>query len=140
MPLSFSASMTRWKPSVSSCVSSAGLAAALVAAWSFSIVACVIGGDPPGWDFGVALRSVEKGAVLLDMGGQVEIVLELETRGGLAVPRLERLDDLHVVGDRPRGAGAVTDRHAPDGAHMDEQVLGRVGDELVAAHPDNRLV
>src|SRR5579862_3165052 len=91
-PLSLSASMTRWKPSVSSCVSSAAAFAG-----SLSVVACVIGRV-------LSLRSfrpsVQKIAVLLDMGGEIECVLAVEALGELGVAPLQRLDDLHVIGDR----------------------------------------
>ncbi len=63
-----------------------------------------------------------------------------EPLGQLGIAPLERFDDLQVIDDRARGAVVLGDRGLADGAHMDEQVLGRVRDQLRAAQADDHLV
>src|SRR6185312_2698231 len=132
-PLSFSASMTRWKPSVCSGVSS------LVVACSLSVVACVIRVFSRGL-FSVVRRSNEETAMRLHMRGEIERVLPGQSFRELGVPPLQRLDDLHMINDGTGRAVVLADGDLANGADMDEQVLGHVDDELAAAHADDRLV
>src|SRR6516162_3341705 len=90
MPLSLSASMMRWKPSVSSrSVSAAG----------FSCVAACAMTVPPRISF-VTFTSIEIVGVPSDMVGKSDRVLANQVLGARGVARLERLDDVHVVADR----------------------------------------
>src|SRR5581483_1291336 len=135
-PLSFSASMRRWKPSVSSCVSSAAPLAD-----SLRLVVCVIRlfsrriARP-----GSFVRSTQEVAVLLHMRCEIERVLPGELLGELGIPPLQRLDDLEMINDGALSPVVLADRHLPDRTHMDKEVLRHVGNAFIAAHLDNRLV
>jgi len=52
-----------------------------------------------------ASRSVEEIAVLFDMRREAQRMLAHEALGELCVAALERLDDVHVLDDRPRRPG-----------------------------------
>src|SRR5690348_15287324 len=74
--------------------------------------------------------SVEKIAVAVDVRGQIERVLAGEPFGELGVAPLERLDDLQMVDDRARRPVVLRNRGATDRAHVQEQIVGRVLDQL----------
>src|SRR6185437_15648641 len=76
----------------------------------------------------------------LDMRGKIERVLAGEALGLLGVAPLQRLDDIHVVGNRAPGAILLTDRRLADGADMDEEILGGALDGLIARKGDDRLM
>src|SRR5579862_699908 len=117
--------MTRWKPSVSSWVSSAVFG-------SFSVVASAILPS-----LGALFEEIP---VLLDMRRQVERVLARQRLGSLGVAPLERLDDLHMIDDRALRAIVLADRRLANGAHVNEEIFRHIGDELVARKPDDRLM
>src|SRR5689334_22778428 len=123
MPLSFIASMTRLKPSVSSSVSASGFLSAAVSAMASS-----------------RANSIEIVGVLGDVLGQAERVLAHQVLGTLGVARLEGLNDVHVIADRAVGAILLADRLAADHVHVGEQVLGQADQDRVAAQPDDGLV
>src|ERR1700759_1261929 len=83
---------------------------------------------------------VEKIAMLLDMRGEPERVLARQPFGEFGVAAFQRLDDPHMVDDRAGRAIVLVDRDLADRAHVDEQVFRRLGEQLAAAHPYNRLV
>jgi hypothetical protein len=83
---------------------------------------------------------IEKIAVFFDMGGETQRVLARQPRRLVGVAPLQRLDDRHVIDDRARRAIVLVDRHLADRAHVDKQILGHLGEERAAAHPDDRLV
>src|SRR5579864_9671193 len=119
--------MTRWNPSVSSCVSSAATFGC-----SFSVVACAI--------LASSSQSVQEIPILFDMRGKIERVLPRQRLGALGIAPLQRLDDLHVIDDRALRAIVLADRRLANRAHMNEQVLGHVGEELITRQPDDRLM
>src|SRR5215471_5121890 len=134
--LSFSASMRRWKPSVSSRVSSAAPLAD-----SLSVVACVIRlFSLTDRSTGVVIRSAQKIAVLFHMRGEIERVLAREFLGEFGISSLQGLDDVEMINDGALGAIVLADRHLPDRAHVDEEIFGHLRDHLIAAHLDDRLV
>src|SRR5258708_13670463 len=138
MPLSLSASMTRWKPSVSSCSASAAF---VVSRFSFTTASAM------GVSLKMVVSCVQSNSCLVqvvrvfrDMVGQAERVgahQVLRTRG---IARFERLDDVHVVADRAIRAILLADGLAADHAHMGEQVLRQIDEHAVAAHPDDGLM
>src|ERR1051326_4584618 len=88
-PLSFSASIRRLKPSVISRSASA--------ATGFSFTAASAMGNLPQ----LFLKSIQIVGVFLDVLGEAERVIADQVLGTLGVARFERLDDVHVVTDRP---------------------------------------
>src|SRR5260370_11369175 len=115
MPLSLSASMTRWKPSVSSRSASC---AAVSAGLGFTAASAM--GNPPSKLFSV---SVQIGGAFLDVLGQAEGVVAHEVLGALGVARLERLDDAQIVADRAFAAVPLAEGPAPYHPHMGEHAL-----------------
>ena len=75
-------------------------------------------------------RSAEKIAVAIDVRRQIERVLAGEPLRQLGIALLERLDDVQVIDDRAGRAVVLRDRRPAYGAHMDEQIAGRVDDGL----------
>src|ERR1700741_844115 len=71
----------------------------------------------------IGAASVQEVAVFLDVRGEIERMLAHQPLGELRVAVFQRLDDLHVIDDRSRGAIALGDRHPPDRAHMNEEIL-----------------
>src|SRR5687767_13488435 len=86
------------------------------------------------------LRSIQMNAVRLHMRGEVERVLPDQALGAVDVARLQRLDDGHVILDRALRPVVLGNGDLADGAHMDEQVLRQVGDQLALAQADDRGV
>ncbi len=78
--------------------------------------------------------------VTLDVSGQVEGVIANEPFGEFRVPRLEGLDDLHVVDDRALEAMVLTDGAVPDRPHMDEEILGEPLEDVRMCHVDDGLM
>src|SRR4051812_49317592 len=93
MPFNFSASMTRWNPSVSSASVSPTLCSS-AADIVFSL--CVL---PAPFVVGAG-RSVEKVAVLLDMRRQPHGVLAHQPRRQIRIAPLQRGDDVAVIDNR----------------------------------------
>src|SRR5690242_15479693 len=123
MPFSFMASMMRLKPSVSSSLSVSGFLSVAASAMAFS-----------------PEKSVQIVDVLGDVLGEAERMLAHQILRALRLARLEGLDDGHVVVDRAVGAVVLADRLAADHAHVGEQVLGQLGQHLVARELDDGLV
>src|SRR5919197_6648435 len=75
-----------------------------------------------------------------DVRCQVQGVLPHETLCQLRLALLQGLDNMHVVDDRARDARIVTDRAAPDRAHVDKERIGGLAQKIAAAHLDDALV
>src|SRR5215216_6185371 len=129
-PLSLSASMTRWKPSVSSCCASAAFAA------GFSFTAASAMGILPE-PFSKSIQIVR---VFFNVLGEAERMIANEILGTLGVARFKGLDDIHMVADRSLDAVLLADGLAPDHAHVREQVLGERKQHAIAAQADDGLV
>src|SRR5271170_456703 len=129
-PLSLSASMRRWKPSVSS---RSGAGASVPAGFDVLTAASAMGGLPD-----VVL--VEIIGVPGDVVGEPQRMVAHELLGARGVARLDRLDDVHMVADRAVDAVLLADGLAPDHPHMGEQILGQIYQHGVAAHADDGLV
>ena len=63
-----------------------------------------------------------------DVVAQLQGVLAHQPFGALGVARLERGDDFLVVDDRAAGAILLEDRALADGADVEEQIVGHLGD------------
>src|SRR5258706_6119203 len=85
-------------------------------------------------------RSGQKIAIRFDEGGKIERMLAREALGKFGIAPLQRLDDAQVVDDRTRRAVALRNRHPADRAHVNEDVLDRVEDDLRLRQLENRLV
>src|SRR5579864_8882267 len=110
MPFSFSASMTRWNPSVSSASGSLTLFSS-TADIIFSL--CVV----PAAFVVRAGHSVEEIAVLLDMRGQPHCVFAHQPFGRVGVALLQRGDDGAVIDDGALCTIVLGHRHGADSAH-----------------------
>src|ERR1700674_846367 len=104
-PLSLSASMTRWKPSVSSRSGSVAVSGLAV------LTAASAMGRLPRF---YASCSIEMIGVAGDVLGEAERVIAHQILVALGVARLDRLDDVHMVADRPIGTVFLADRLAAD--------------------------
>ena len=60
------------------------------------------------------------------MLGKAERVIAHEVRGALGVARFQRLDDVHVIADRPLDAVFLANGLSSDHPHVGEQVLGQL--------------
>src|SRR5579871_3585890 len=100
MPLSFNASITRWKPSVSS-LSPAGCVLSSVADIRL----------PP-------LGLVEIIGVLRHVLGQPQRVLASQLFRAIGIARFQRLDDVHVVVNRTMRAVLLTNGLPANHPHM----------------------
>src|SRR5258705_11699620 len=119
MPLSLSASMMRWKPSViSRSASPAGLR-------------CTAASDIVlSRNFGRAFASrcqpipvlVQVVGVFCDVLGKAKRVRAHQLLGARGFARLQRLDDVHMIVNRAVGAILLADRLHTDHSHMGEQV------------------
>src|SRR3954454_12211934 len=130
MPLSLSASMTRWKPSVSSCCTSSVLEGVRLSLRAASAM-------------GISLdlfRSIQIIGVCRHVLGKPERMIAHEVLRALGVALLDRLDDGHVVADGASGPILLANSLAPDHAHMGEQVFRQRDEHTIAAHADNALV
>src|SRR5712675_889190 len=109
MPLSLSASMTRWKPSViSRSASPAGFrctaASDIVLSRNFGLRVCVARCQP------IPELSVQVVGVFSHVLGKTKRVRAHQLLGARGVARLQRLDDVHVIVDRAVGAILLADR------------------------------
>src|SRR5256885_7974228 len=101
MPLSLSASMTRWKPSVSSC--SVPGASDFAAVFSMGIISLIV------FRFGridrlcVKLRK-QFLTVCLDIGSKAERMVACALLSEFGVAGFQRLDDRQMLGQGSRGA------------------------------------
>src|SRR5882724_3024358 len=115
MPLSLSASMTRWKPSVSSC--SVPGASDLTAVFSMGLVSLIFGSD----ELIVSREVVSLGkkflAVRLDVSRKTQRVVARALFGELGVARFQRLDDGQMLGQRNCGAIRSPDGELAIAAH-----------------------
>src|SRR5438132_525797 len=100
MPLSLSASMMRWKPSVSSC--SVPGASDLTAAFSMGVVSLIFWFGRVARLLGEQLRK-QLLAVRLDVSRKTQRVVARALFGELGVARLQRLDDGEMLGQRDCG-------------------------------------
>src|SRR5438093_1688697 len=139
MPLSLSASMMRWKPSViSRSASPEGFSCAaasdiVLSRGSLRRASCSRAVDR-------SCGSVQVVGVFRYVLGEAERMRAYQLLGASGVARLQRLDDMHVVVDRAVGAVLLADRLHADHPHMGEQVLGERNQHAVAAHADDGLV
>src|SRR6266849_3919671 len=129
MPLSLRASMTSWKPSVSSRSASAAVFTAASAMANLPEVIPV-----------VVVALVEIVGMTGHVLGKPQGMIANESLSPLRVARFDSLDDVHVVADRTIGAIALPDGLAPDHSHVGEQVLGKINQHAIAAHADDGLV
>ena len=74
--------------------------------------------------------------MLFHVGGEIERVLSGQPFRKFGVALLQRIDHVQMIDDRALGAMVLPDRHLPDGADMDEQVLRHVANDQIAAQPD----
>src|SRR5712671_1901663 len=130
MPLNLSASMTSWKPSVSS------RSASVVGSAVFFAAASAMGDLPDV----IPIVLVKIVGVAGHVLGKPQGVVANESLSPPGIARLDRLDDVHMVADRTVGAVAFADGLAPDHPHVGEQVLGKINQHAVAAHADDGLV
>src|SRR3954469_6409087 len=135
-PLSLSASMIRWKPSVSSgswlvatsavfSPSASGVASGFCR--SFRAVSAIV---PSRSGFCCSGSISVEVDVLLDVLAEPQRVLADEALGERRVAPLQGLDDRHVVADRALGAVVVEDRPVPDRLHVEKEVVGHGLEEL----------
>src|ERR1700722_17969461 len=129
-PLSLSASMTRWKPSVNS---RSGAGASAPAGFDVLTAASAMGGLPD-----VVL--VEIIGMPGDVVDEPERMVAHELLGARSIARLDRLDDVHMVADRAVGAVLLADGLAPDHPHVGEQIGREIDQHAVLAQPDDGLV
>src|ERR1700761_5586848 len=135
MPLSLSASIKRWNPSVSSRSASGELALILCTA------ASAMGILPKGFAASLCpFPSIQIIGVFGHVFRKAERVIAHQPLGTWRVACFQRFNDMDVIADRAVGAILLADRLAADHPHMGEQVLGEVEQHAVAAHPDDRLV
>src|SRR5579859_6071954 len=128
MPLSLSASIRRWNPSVSSRSTSGVVALMLCTA------ASAMGALPePLLPSFCPFPSIQIVGVFGDVLGEAERVIAHQGLGAQRVARFQRFDDVHVVADRAVGAILLADGLAADHPHMGEQVLGQMDQRVVAA-------
>src|SRR5262245_61578312 len=133
MPLSLSASMRRWKPSVSS-RSPAAAAAPLCAGTAISLPpgrSLLLSPCPPldlsRHDYpakistGAADQSSIQIHVAIDVLAQPQRVLAYKTLGSLGVARLERRNDLLVAANRPLAASLPPVGAWPMAAGLEEE-------------------
>src|SRR4029079_5217188 len=143
-PLSLSASIMRWKPSVSSCSASAA-GCALTAASAIESL--------PQNSFRLRMffsknrfplfrnmRLIKIRGMARDVIGKAEGVRAHELFGTLGCACFKSLDDIQVVANRTVGAILFADGLAADHAHVGEQILCQIDEHGVAAHADDRLV
>ena len=64
--------------------------------------------------------------VALHMIRQPQRVIADQCPGAIRVALFQRLNDVHVIPDRPIGAILLADGLAPDHAHVREQILRKV--------------
>src|SRR4051812_9657107 len=120
MPLSLSASMMRWKPSViSRSASPAGFsctaASDIVLSRKFGSRAFAMRCPP------IPERSVQVVGVFRHVLGQTKRMRAHQFLGAGGVARLQRLDDVHVIVDGAVGAILLADRLHADHPHVGEQ-------------------
>src|SRR5580704_13272590 len=129
MPFSFSASITRWNPSVSS-VSGSLTTFSSAADIIFSL--CVV----PAAFVIRAGHSIEEIAVLLNMRGQSHRVFAHQPLGCVGITLLQGGDDGAMIDDGALCTIVLGHRYGANRAHVDEQVVGQAGHQLHAAHSD----
>src|SRR5215470_20294009 len=138
MPLSLSASMTRWKPSVSSC--SVPGASDLTAVFSMGVVSLIVGSDELIVSREVASLSKKFLAVRFDISRQTQRVVARTLFGELGVTRFQRLDDGEVLGEGHRGTIGPPYGELAIAAHVQEDVVGHVDQRRRFRQRDQRLV
>src|SRR5262245_24284123 len=143
MPFSLSASMTRWKPSVSSC--SVPGASDLVAVFSMGLVSLVskVAGRLlvllVKWL--LAEQLTEKFlAVRLNVSRKAEGVIARALLRKLGVARFQRFDDAEMLRERGRGAILPSDRQLPVAAHVQEEIVGEINQHRRFRKRDQRLM
>src|SRR5215475_3688473 len=129
MPLSLSASMTSWKPSVNSRSAWAAGSAVFIAASAI---------ETSLMPFLYLLAEIV--SVLGHVLGEPQRVIAHQSLGPAGIARLDRPNDVHVVADRAVRAVAFADGLAADHPHVGEQILSKVDQHAIAAHADDGLV
>lgn len=79
-------------------------------------------------------------ALLFHESGKPERVLPHELLGEVGIAGLKRADNGQVLADRQLGLVILPERHGAHSPDMNEQVPGRLHDEVAAAELDDRLV
>src|SRR5215813_10708369 len=95
MPLSLSASMTRWKPSVSSC--SAPDASVFCAVFSMGLISLVVSSRTSSSSSVEIASAGQFLTVRLDKGGEAQRVVARTLLGKVGIACLQRLDDSKVL-------------------------------------------
>src|SRR5438093_7732647 len=122
MPLSLSASMMRWKPSViSRSASPEGFSCTAASDIVLSLI--FFGLAHSSRALSIDPDSVQVVSVFPHVLGKAERVCAYQLLGAGGVTRLQRLDDVHVIMDRAVGAVLLADRLHADHPHVGEQVL-----------------
>src|SRR6516165_4001972 len=141
MPLSLSASMTRWKPSVSSCsVPDASVFFAVLSmprlperrvpgCDTFSFVARV-NGSLAKWLL----------AMRLHIGGEAEGVVARTFLCEFRVARLQRFDDSEMLGQGGRRTFSSSDGELAVAAHVQQKIVGQIDQHRRLGERDQRLV
>src|SRR3954447_4184451 len=144
IPSAFRALATRWPPEIifgsaallsDVVASAAGVVVALT--WGISFSAPTGPALPEAGRLSLSIEVVDR---VLDVVGQVQCVISDQALGEVAVPRLERFDEVHVVADRALGPVVLADGPAPYRADMHEQVLDELEDHRRLAELDDALV
>ena len=80
----------------------------------------------------------EKIAIAIDVRRKIERVLARQALGQFGIAPLQRFDDLQMIDDRAGRAIVLRDGRAPDGAHVNQQIAGRIDDGLRAPERNDR--
>src|SRR5580704_6646758 len=126
MPLSLSASMIRWKPSVISCSASAAAGIDFTAASAMGLSS--------------RSHSVQIVGVFLNVLGKAERMIAHQFLGAHSVARFQRFDNVHVIADRTIDAILLADSLAAKHPHMRKKIFGEINHYAVAAQTHQRLV
>src|SRR6202012_5290190 len=94
-------------------------------------------GNGAGGKIPPASLAVEEFAVLFDVLGEIQGVPAGQLLGRFRVASFQGFDDLQMIDYGTRGAIALGDGGAADGAHMQQQILGGVEDGLRPAECDH---
>src|SRR5688572_7997454 len=130
--------MMRLKPSVSSCSPVAALESAFCAVADISLpfnmrTSLLILLGPSGPPVGASFDIHEA----LHVVAQLERMLSHEPLGPFGIARFECADDLLVIDDRASCPIVLEDRALANGANVEEETLGHLGNQPAFAEPDD---